>query len=168
MVAFGYSSILESNKPLGELSGKDKNRGDSVRLRTAKIRENKPFKPNFLFVNPKSSFYNKYLLSTLNRRNSFIRVDTTTYPLGSSLSNIQVSSPIHDAMTLSYSLLQENLVTAKLFSVLGNEVTTLFSEKQNSGYQSKTLNISDKVSSGIYILRITVGSQRIAKRIQVL
>ena len=143
---------------------------DSTKFHSSKQNSNKLNKSNTLFVNTKPSFYHKYLLSTLGSRpnNSTIKLDTTSYPLTTNLYNIQVSTPIHDAMTLSYSLLQDNLVTVKLFSVLGNEITTLFSERQNSGPQIKTFYISDKVSSGIYILRLTVGTQRIAKRIQVL
>ncbi len=151
------------------LSKKVKSIADSLKFRSSKLRDPRIFKSNFIFLVPKSSFYNKYLLSTLGSNSTnFKKIDTTSFPFYNNLSNIRVSSPIHDEMILSYSLVQENLVTAKIFSVLGNEITTLFSERQNPGNQIKSFNIADKVSSGIYILRLTVGSQRVAKRIQVL
>jgi|GEM_PF-725771 len=166
---FGFSIVLFSGNKETKSTNKINTHSDSLKSHPLKAKDLKPFKSSLLFISSKPSFYNKYLLGTLGPNTiAFHKIDTTSYPLNTNLSNIQVTSPIRDEMTLTYSLVQENVVTAKLFSVLGNEVTTLFSERQNPGYQSKTFNISDRVSSGIYILRLTVGSQRIAKRIQVL
>jgi hypothetical protein len=162
-------AVLYSGKSINKSSFKLNRIRDSLKLHNGKSKDMRAIKPSLVFISPKTSFHTKYLYSTLNPNSiAFHKLDTATIPLNSSLSEIQVSSPIHSEMTLKYSLVQENMVTAKIFSVLGNEITTLFSERQNPGIQVKTFNISDKISSGIYILRITVGSQRIAKRIQVL
>jgi len=167
LVVLAVSPVLNSRKSTPKSSIKLNKFMDSLKLHNSKSKDLKNLKSNFVFVSPKTSFHTIYLYSTLHSI-PFRKMDTSSIPLNANLSTIQVTTPIHDEMKLSYSLVQENVVTAKIFSVLGNEITTLFSERQNPGFQTKTFNISDKVSSGIYILRVTVGSQRIAKRIQVL
>lgn len=162
-------AILYSRKPYPRTSIKLNKYLDSSKLHSAKSKDLKNLKSSFVFLTPKTSFHTIYLYTTLHSQGvAFHKMDTASIPLNNIIPTIQVTNPIHDAMTLQYALVQENFVTAKIFSVLGNEVTTLFSEKQNPGIQIKTFNISDRVSSGIYILRLTVGSQRVAKRIQVL
>jgi hypothetical protein len=52
--------------------------------------------------------------------------------------------------------------------VLGNEITTLFSESLSEGEHNNTFNISSKISSGFYFVRVSVGSEIITKRISVL
>ncbi len=179
---FAEASSGSNHKPAGHDIPKEScilissplySKEDSLKFHNTKLKDVRSFKSVLILVSPKSKFYNNYLLSTIayptkKTVKSFIKLDTTIYPVSNNLFNMAVSTPVHDEMTLSYSLIHGNFVTAKLFSVLGNEITTLFAERQNSGSQLKTLYVADKVSSGIYILRITIGSQRVARRIQIL
>ena len=51
---------------------------------------------------------------------------------------------------------------------LGNEITTLLSQRLSSGEQSQGFMINGKLNSGYYFIRIMAGSETIVKRIQVL
>ncbi len=144
-------------------------KADSLKQHSNRIKDIKPYSRTFLFINPSGKSSNhKFIINTLIIHPiELIKTDSASNPLAGNLFNVEVSSPIHSALTLTYSLNQENIVSAKLFSILGTEITTLFTEKQFPGSQLKTFYIADKLSSGIYILRLTAGNQRIAKRIQV-
>jgi hypothetical protein len=52
--------------------------------------------------------------------------------------------------------------------VLGNEITTLLSERIAAGDQNKPFQITSRITSGFYFIRVSVGSEVITKRISVL
>jgi hypothetical protein len=85
------------------------------------------------------------------------------------LANVKVyPNPVSDYLNMTYSLSKDSNVTIRIMDVLGNEITTLFSERQSTGEHSNTFNISSKISSGFYFVRVSVGSEIITKRISVL
>jgi hypothetical protein len=85
------------------------------------------------------------------------------------LANVKVyPNPVSDYLNMTYSLTKDSNVTIRIMDVLGNEITTLFSERQSIGEHSNTFNISSKISSGLYFVRVSVGSEIITKRISVL
>lgn len=73
--------------------------------------------------------------------------------------------PINPSTVIRYSLSENSFVTLKVYDVVGNEVATLVSEKQNSGtynYQFSTVNY--QLSSGVYFYKIEAGSFSAVKR----
>ncbi|WP_423147290.1 T9SS type A sorting domain-containing protein [Rubrolithibacter danxiaensis] len=85
------------------------------------------------------------------------------------ISNVKVyPNPIEDSVNLSYNLNKESNVTIKIMDILGNEITTLLSQKIPAGEQLNTFNIASKLNSGFYFIRLIVGSESVVKRISVL
>ncbi|BDQ03202.1 T9SS type A sorting domain-containing protein [Ignavibacterium sp.] len=50
-----------------------------------------------------------------------------------------------------------NLVTLKVYDILGNEVTTLVNEQKEPGYYEVEFNATD-LSSGVYFYRLQAGN----------
>jgi hypothetical protein len=85
------------------------------------------------------------------------------------LANVKVyPNPVSDYLNMTYSISKDSNVTIRIMDVLGNEITTLFSERQSTGEHSNTFSISSRISSGFYFIRVSVGSEIITKRISVL
>ncbi|HXH98956.1 MAG TPA: T9SS type A sorting domain-containing protein [Sphingobacteriaceae bacterium] len=85
------------------------------------------------------------------------------------VSNLKVfPNPVGEQLNLSYLVSKDSNVTIKIMDVLGNEVTTLLSQRLFAGEQTNSFNISSKVNSGFYFVRLIVGSETIVKRISVL
>lgn len=86
-----------------------------------------------------------------------------------SLDNVKIyPNPVSTQINLSYTLNKENTVTVKILDVLGNEVATLMSQKVGAGEQINSFNLTSKLNSGLYFVRIVSGSESIIKRISVL
>ncbi len=85
------------------------------------------------------------------------------------IDNVKIyPNPVSTQINLSYTLAKENIVTIKILDVLGNEVATLLSQKVSAGDQLNTFNLTTKLNSGLYFVRIVTGSESIIKRISVL
>ena len=85
------------------------------------------------------------------------------------LNNVKVyPNPISDQLNLSFNVSKESTVTVKIMDVLGNEITTLLSERIAAGDQNKPFQITSRITSGFYFIRVSVGSEVITKRISVL
>ena len=85
------------------------------------------------------------------------------------LTFIKVSpSTVDDQITVVYKLERESNISIKIMDLLGNEVTTLTNERSASGEQAKTFSIANRLSSGIYFVRIVAGAETSVKRISVL
>ena len=85
------------------------------------------------------------------------------------LNNVKVfPNPISDQLNLTYSINKDSNVTIKIMDVLGNEITTLFTERLTAGEQINSFNIASRLTSGFYFIRVSVGSEIITKRISVL
>jgi hypothetical protein len=85
------------------------------------------------------------------------------------VSNLKVyPNPVGEQLNLSYIVSKDSNVTIKIMDVLGNEVTTLLSQRLSAGAQNNSFNISSKVNAGFYFVRLIVGSETIVKRISVL
>lgn len=85
------------------------------------------------------------------------------------VSNLKVyPNPVSEQLNLSYIVTKDSNVTIKIMDVLGNEVTTLLSQRLSAGAQNNSFNISSKVNAGFYFIRLIVGSETIVKRISVL
>ena len=72
-------------------------------------------------------------------------------------------NPFNPVTTIRYAIPARELVTLKVFDVLGQEVSTLVDEVQDAGERSVTFN-ANALSSGIYSLRMTAGAFTSIKR----
>ncbi|GAA4796614.1 hypothetical protein GCM10023231_26380 [Olivibacter ginsenosidimutans] len=85
------------------------------------------------------------------------------------LSNVKVfPNQVSDQLNLSFKLSKDSNVSIKVMDALGNEVTTLLSQRLSSGDQSNTFNIGNKLNQGFYFIRVVAGTETIVKRIEVL
>ncbi|WP_411274073.1 T9SS type A sorting domain-containing protein [Daejeonella sp.] len=85
------------------------------------------------------------------------------------LNNVKVyPNPVSDQLNLSYSINKDSNVTIKIMDVLGNEVTTLLTERLSAGDQANSFDIASRLTSGFYFIRVSVAGEIITKRISVL
>ncbi len=85
------------------------------------------------------------------------------------LNNVKVyPNPVEDEINLSYHISKDSNITIKIMDVLGNEISTLFSQKTSAGDQSNSFNISSRLKSGFYFIRLVAGQETVIKRISVL
>lgn len=138
---------------------------DTLRLRANNLKDNRLTRPYLIFTAPRINITKHLFIGSSSPSLEYSAMEAQYQNI---FGNFSVSTPIHDQMTLSYSLVRDNMVTAKIYNILGSEVTTLFSEYQFAGQQKKIFNIADRIGSGIYILRLTAGNEAKAARIQVL
>ena len=74
-------------------------------------------------------------------------------------------NPFNPSTVIRYSLSENSFVTLKVYDVIGNEVATLVSEKQNSGtYNYQFSNVNYQLSSGVYFYKITAGNFSAVRR----
>ena len=89
--------------------------------------------------------------------------------INKTLSNVKVfPNPVVDQINLAFQLNKDSKVTIKIMDALGNEITTLLSQRLTAGDQSHGFMINSKLNCGYYFIRIMAGSETIVKRIQVL
>lgn len=82
-------------------------------------------------------------------------VNENGFPLPKEFALLQnYPNPFNPATAISYQLSSSSNVTLKIYDVLGGEITTLVSEKQNAGKYSVVFD-GGKYSSGVYLYRIT-------------
>lgn len=85
------------------------------------------------------------------------------------LSDVSIfPNPITDKLNLTYNVRKNTTVSIKIMDVLGNDVMTLLSQRVEAGEQKNTFQISTRLSSGFYFVRMIVGTESVIKRISVL
>lgn len=85
------------------------------------------------------------------------------------LSNVKVfPNPVSGQINLSFKLGKEINVSIKIMDALGNEISTLLSQRLAEGDQTHTFNLSSNLKGGFYFIRIMAGTETIVKRIQIL
>lgn len=97
----------------------------------------------------------------------FIRHATSVQSLADEPSAADLSvypNPFNSSARISFTLPKENIVTAKLYDVLGRLKSTVFSGAMNAGRQQLTLKAED-LPSGIYFIRLQGDSFKLEKRI---
>lgn len=71
-------------------------------------------------------------------------------------------NPFNPSTKVDYQLPENALVTLDVYSISGEKIATLFSEQQDAGYYTYSINgnkISAGLASGIYIYRITADAK---------
>ncbi|HTE00017.1 MAG TPA: T9SS type A sorting domain-containing protein [Mucilaginibacter sp.] len=77
-------------------------------------------------------------------------------------------NPVTDLINVKYSLSRNAIVSVKIMDILGNDVITIISQSVTAGDQNITYPISNKLSRGLYFIRIVAGTESVIKRITVL
>lgn len=77
-------------------------------------------------------------------------------------------NPITDKLNLTYTVRRNTNVSIKIMDVLGNEVIILMSQRVDAGEQKNTFQLSNRLSSGFYFVRMIVGTESVIKRISIL
>jgi hypothetical protein len=67
-------------------------------------------------------------------------------------------NPFNPSTTISWYLPESDLVTLKIYDILGNEIITLFNEQQEAGLHKINFNAST-LSSGMYFYSLQSGNQ---------
>ncbi len=81
---------------------------------------------------------------------------TLTLPSAYSLSQ-NYPNPFNPLTTIQYQVAEKQLVTLKIYDVIGNEIAILVNEVQDSGLHSAEFN-AEKLSSGVYYYTLKAGS----------
>lgn len=149
---------------------------DSIRRVTrigGKIYDNRPDRPKNelrLNITPFKPIANRSTASSVsNPSGQPSTARTIAQPDAKVLSNVKVfPNPVSDHINISYSLTRDANVTVKIMDVLGNEITTLLSQRFPAGDQNHSFSIGTKLNSGYYFIRVISGNETIVKRISVL
>ncbi len=72
-------------------------------------------------------------------------------------------NPFNPSTTIKFSIPNNELVSLKIYNVLGQEVATLLNKEMKAGSYSVDFNAS-KLSSGVYIYNIRAGNFNVAKK----
>jgi hypothetical protein len=85
------------------------------------------------------------------------------------LSDVQVyPNPVTDQINLKCMISKSALVTIKVMDLLGNDVSTVYSQRVEPGELKVTYFVQNKLTHGFYFVRIVVGTESVIKRISVL
>jgi hypothetical protein len=76
-------------------------------------------------------------------------------------------NPFNPITKIKYSIPKESVVTIKVFDILGNEVRTLISEKQEQGNYEIDFEGGD-LASGIYLYKMQAGTFSQVKKMLIL
>lgn len=75
-------------------------------------------------------------------------------------------NPAKDKFSVKFKSTENGTLTAKLYSVCGQEVQCLISNKEfNSGENSFTLELQNNIPSGVYFVQLNYNSRKIVRKI---
>ncbi|MGN8071764.1 T9SS type A sorting domain-containing protein [Mucilaginibacter sp. SG564] len=90
-------------------------------------------------------------------------------PTDKLLNDVQVyPNPVTDQINLKYTISRNSNVTIKIMDILGNDITTMFSSRVDSGDHNINYPIANKLNRGFYFVRVVAGTESVIKRISVL
>jgi hypothetical protein len=106
------------------------------------------------------SYSDDYALNKVSSKHIDLKNSTivTEYGISQNYPN-----PFNPATTINYQLPSNSMVTIKVYDILGNEIKTLVNEYKQAGRYNVSFDAS-KLSSGVYIYRITAGDYSSAKK----
>ncbi|HTY38475.1 MAG TPA: T9SS type A sorting domain-containing protein, partial [Bacteroidota bacterium] len=103
-------------------------------------------------INPK--FYNTWDFT--NHTKTVVAVeDYWTIPMAYELSQ-NYPNPFNPTTTIQFTIPSQDVVTLKIFNVLGQEIMTLMHEKMDAGKHTVRFDAS-KLTSGVYLYQVTAG-----------
>jgi hypothetical protein len=103
-------------------------------------------------INPK--YYNTWNFTTHTRVVTDVE-NNWSVPMAYELSQ-NYPNPFNPSTTIQFSLPTQDVVTLKIFNVLGQEVMTLLSEKMGAGKHVVKFDAS-KLTSGVYLYQVSAG-----------
>ncbi len=156
--------LATSNLNAGPLNLPDQ--ADTVRNSRPKITDTRPNKPTELQkgIGIKVVPFKPIPVKITNVGPNALK----SFPTDKVLNNVKVyPNPVADQLNLTYQVSKEANVTIKIMDVLGNEVVTLLSQRQSAGEKISSFDISSRLNSGFYFIRLIVGNETVVKRISV-
>jgi hypothetical protein len=85
------------------------------------------------------------------------------------LNNVQIyPNPVTDQINLKYELSRTSSVSIKVLDILGNDIITLYSQREDAGEKTFNYYLNSKLTRGFYFVRIVAGTEYVTKRISVL
>lgn len=85
------------------------------------------------------------------------------------LSNVKVfPNPTAESINLSFNMGKRSDVSIKVMDALGNELITLLNQALEEGSQNHSFDIQGRLKSGLYFVRLSVGTETVVKRVSVL
>jgi hypothetical protein len=86
------------------------------------------------------------------------------------LSDVEVyPNPATDLLNLKYTVSRNTMISIKIMDVLGNDIATVYQARTvDVGEQKLTYSLNNKLSRGLYFVRIVAGTETVIKRISVL
>lgn len=76
-------------------------------------------------------------------------------------------NPIEDKINVNFLVKKDAQVSIRLLDVLGNEIATILNEKYSAGEYKQSFNVPNKVTKGLYFVKVSVGSEVGIKRISI-
>jgi len=112
--------------------------------------------------------YMLYIIDELLIEEDIVGIQNDDYPIyGFNILSVY-PNPFNPIVTIEYDLHKTDFVTIMVYDMIGNVVSTLVNQNQNSGYKSVQWNATnDKgqpVSAGVYLYSIEVEEFRQAKK----
>lgn len=150
MVFLGSAAVFAQKIDTSKISIKPKPR---VVSKIPQIKANiTPYKPNTYNYSTTSNVVNNTALTKTGKILTILKI----YP-----------NPVSDQINISLRLDREIMLSIKITDVLGNDIAVLANERTSAGEQTKTYTIPDKISPGIYFLRIVAGGEPVVRKISV-
>ncbi|MCX6135817.1 MAG: T9SS type A sorting domain-containing protein [Ignavibacteriales bacterium] len=115
-------------------------------------------------INPK--FYNTWDFINHKAKNPTAVEDNWSVPMMYELSQ-NYPNPFNPSTTIQFTIPAKDVVTLKIFNVLGQEVMTLLNEKMDAGKHSVRFDAS-KLVSGVYLYQVTAGKYAETKKMVLL
>ena len=142
-----------------------------VHIAFAQQRADTGFLSKSKLITPKSPFHNSLHLAmpplrpaaTSSQKLSVVKPDDKL------LEDVQVfPNPVTDQVNIKYQLSRNAIVTVKVMDVLGNDLITLVSQRVESGEQTFSYPLANKLHQGFYFIRVVAGTESVIKRFSVL
>jgi len=73
-------------------------------------------------------------------------------------------NPSIDRVNFKYTLVVGGIVKASLFDLHGKEIALLFCDLQTVGKQIKSIYYSNKISAGVYVMKLSVNGKQVAEK----
>lgn len=153
----------------GVTLSQDTNKNDQYHLTLKDTRQNKPK----IFQDPVKTYDNNQLLffATFGTRFDYYPVEGPALEAEKIIDNFKVyPNPLYattQKLKITYNIKKNALVTVKMLDVLGNEVSTLFSQEVKAGSRNGEFNIASNVSSGFYFIRLSADNDQVTKKLSV-
>jgi hypothetical protein len=102
-------------------------------------------------------------MENMNKQENNFVVQTTETEIPTEYLISNYPNPFNPTTTINYQLPESGFVTLKVYDSLGKELATLVNENKAAGYYKVNFNAS-KLSSGIYIYKLTSNNVNISKK----